>query len=455
MQRQSSFRNQVKKQLETAVTESAISVLGGFERMLSTYEEEGESDSRTPTPNPPASVMGDSRAGRLSDVTKNGPLDFQYGDAPLPSLTDTEAYPSLLDIDAICNTHAPNLMRRKPLEEQPSLQVGDLEESGYFIPKSTIDKLSSVYESNNFNDLYTLSGELRHILSPVEIEEIVANRVHLEKVIDPKVLAALSWPMNESSLPPYDLSLIPPTNQNLRFRPQQEPVRGCDNSKTSSISNGFHSRNTSDASDDEVSTTSTPNYAKSGRSSSGFDTPDSAAPPTLQNNSFERGGVQTASFRRRIALAKSLAAEMEGGLQRTEDDDEYNSISLSPSPTGRNHQGSRAQDPHHHGGLNPTDVWRSLESLNDLEIEDDIDSVCSGTDELFLVRRDSKRFNKNSGSEERVIQGLFVESKMGRTNNGTLTRVRVPLNLSQEDVDGGDSDLSPRVEDEAGDAAPG
>ena len=332
-------------------------------------------------------------------------------------LAGEDETPSILDIDAICNRHAPNLMNGHALEDEPPLSIMTTngEESGYYIPKITLDKLNSVYDTTNFHNLYALSGELKHILSPSEIEEIVANREHLENYINPKLMAALSWSLNEASLPPYDLSLQNPDLMNRGANMNSEDAL---QSKTSSISNGFHSRNTSDNSDDEATT------------------PASTKPSTpLPFKNFERGIAQTASFRRRIALAKSLADEMATlpkQIESTQDDDEE-------SHFGKNLKLAPDSGP---------SLWKSLESLDDLDIEDDIESGTgsggsseknstfngdAGDDadsKVFLVRRDSKRFSKKD-KDDRVIQGLFVESK-NTSNNGTLKRIRVPLQFSED-----------------------
>jgi hypothetical protein len=184
-------------------------------------------------------------------------------------------------------------------------------------------------------------------------------------------------------------------------------------SKTSSISNGFHSRNTSDASDDET-----------------IPSTKRITPDPLKN--FERGGVQTASFRRRIALAKSLAADMASIPKQSEspDDPEEEAPGIARKPS------KLAPD-------SGPSLWKSLESLDDMDIEDEIElgsgessernSTTCGDEadsKVYLVRRDSKRFS-GRGKEGRVIQGLFIESK-NTSNNGTLKRIRVPLQFSED-----------------------
>ncbi|CAG7826811.1 unnamed protein product, partial [Allacma fusca] len=135
--------------------------------------------------------------------------------------------------------------------------------SNYFLPKDTITKIESVFDSNNFTNLYTLSGELKHILSPSEIEEIVANKEHLETILSPNIMAALSWSLNDASLPPYTMNNDDSTSFNLQNNlinsreihnntnlpiiiesSKDDATTNCFSSATS-LSNGFHSKESS------------------------------------------------------------------------------------------------------------------------------------------------------------------------------------------------------------------
>ncbi|CAG7828700.1 unnamed protein product, partial [Allacma fusca] len=142
----------------------------------------------------------------------------------------------------------------------------------------------------------------------------------------------------------------------------------------------------------------------------------------ISNGAFQRGTNVTNSFRRKISLGKHITSE-DLPQKYVEDNSEPMS-----NPTSL-----KSKEAH----------WKSLESLDDLDVEDEIDSKQdseNGDDDapkMILVRRDSKRFNK--GDAERVIQGFFIESK--NTSNGTLRRIKVPLNIDEFADTSGDKSL--------------
>jgi prune family protein 2 len=213
------------------------------------------------------------------------------------------------------------------------ITTSDLE-SNYFLPQSTIDKLDSVFDSINFTNLYTLSGELKHILSPIEIQEILANKDQLKNVISPAVMAALAF--------------APPEKQCI-LTPEEKQ------SKSSSISNGFHSDSNSEGSEEDE-----------------------------KNAEYDQNS--NSSLRRKIQAPFS-------DLNRYVESEEL-PVQVLPE--------------------------KSSLSIENLEPNDE-----SG---VYLVRRDSKRFN--SKDSERIVQGLFVESS---NKNGTLKRIKVPLHLGDEE----------------------
>ncbi|CAG7828186.1 unnamed protein product, partial [Allacma fusca] len=60
---------------------------------------------------------------------------------------------SLLDIDAIVRANAPNLMNSMEPQSLQILHQDQDETSNYFLPKDTITKIESVFDSNNFTNL--------------------------------------------------------------------------------------------------------------------------------------------------------------------------------------------------------------------------------------------------------------------------------------------------------------
>ncbi|ODN02216.1 Protein prune 2 [Orchesella cincta] len=526
MSRQLSFRRKVQKQLETAAAERAVLELDRFEAMLSTYDEEDEyremnssspkvnnsrssnnsnmdslssiSTSSTPTGDDSRPVPksrgksipnGNNNGAFLLNVSSSNqhnnsshnrtgsygsPKGFPNGVGLDMDFDTSSGAPSLsLDIDAIVKENAPNLMggdsRKNSSASDVTIPEHGPEESmsSYFIPQPTLEKLHAVYESSNFNNIYCLSGELKDILTPVEIEEIVANKDHLEKFIDPNVMAALSWSINEASLP-----YITPGNNNsssnveqqnkLNVEKQEDTESSLERtdltmienslkpgSKSSSMSNGFHSdASTSEddmhSNDDAASSTSSsrlevPNDedgehlngdSNSANSKKMVPVKDKYSETTEDGNNssstnlsekhagFQRGAPMTNSFRRKISIGRDTPKSP-------------SRICYSPDGSSSVKRGNSQESLETDLGVCEDD-WEEDEDDN---INRSSKSPSSG---VVLVRRDSKRFSfKNKdGQVERVVEGLFVESK-NPNPNGTLRRIRAPLNLTEDIGDDG------------------
>jgi len=249
----------------------------------------------------------------------------------------------------------------------------------------------------------------------------------------------LSWSLNPASLPTMMMPSSGYQSEVGQIPTNESPtlLTGL-KSKSSSISNGFHS-DASSADDDNQSTTSNGSSSGVGHNvpsqsqivrqktvpvkesesscAVGGETPGNNGNFQSPSN-FQRGGQLTNSMRRKIALSKGLR---------------------SPTPNGG-------------GGVDFKKT--SEESLDDLGVgdedwEDDVDGKddqrsSSSSSGVFLVRRDSKRFSfkgKDGAVIDRVVEGLFVESK-NPNPNGTLRRIKAPLNLTGDDDDGGDEDIS-------------
>ncbi|OXA56243.1 Protein prune 2 [Folsomia candida] len=424
MSRQLSFRRQVRRTYDKIAADKATQELDKFEAMLSTYDEEDEINrSLTPENNNNYNKTSTPIPKARNTMKKSEIV------TPLKPNFDLLEPQSLLDIDAIVCENAPDLMsilpRRKGSHNDatgpPTLSVSnstsDLESlSNYFLPQETIDKLYAVYESSNFNNIYCLSGEIKNILSPIEIEEILDNKDRLERFIDPNVMAALSWSLNPASLPsPINNRSNNNDVGNNKIPPKSDDGGGL-KSKSSSMSNGFHSDASSSCDDDTHSTSSnsTPKTEPAdfddegkGGSESGIESPS----PT--SDLLQRATPLTASMRRRIALSKGIRTPSLDDARTTtheDDDDDMDEVDL---------------------GVGDED-WEDDDNSNSRTTSNNSNGTC-------LVRSDSKRFSfKGKDGQviavDRVVEGVFVES-MNSNPKGTLRRVKVPLNLSSEDPD--------------------
>lgn len=429
-------------------------------------------------------INGTTNSNHIRTSTFGIPKGFSNGmmdsDFDLPS-----GAPSLsLDIDAIVKENAPNLMDSRKNSSDGMIDTipehGPEESmSSYFIPQPTLDKLYAVYESSNFNNIYCLSGELKDILTPVEIEEIVANKDHLEKFIDPNVMAALSWSINEASLP----YMPPPSMENTNGSKANNnsssndsssevahnklnaeklgDVDGTDlglienglksGSKSSSMSNGFHS----DASTSEDDLQSNDDAASS-TSSSRLEVPNDEDNDHLNSSS----DCNSANNKRMVPVKDQYSESERNGGRLSVDNIDINhstfqrGTSLSNSlrrkiSLGRDTPKSPSRICYSPDGGSSVKRGNSQESLEtDLGVceddwedeEEDTHSKKSSSSGVVLVRRDSKRFSfkGKDGHVDRVVEGLFVESK-NPNPNGTLRRIRAPLNLTEDLDDGLDS----------------
>jgi len=429
MSRQKSFRMKVQKQLESAAAETAEKELDRFDAMLATYDEEEEYNHKGIFP----TIENQPPVPKARSSTRRGNNE-RYNREQQRVAFDTEEPPSLaLDIDAIVKENAPNLMSPSlPPTVDPGFpgdgHYGADESmlSNYFLPQPTLDKLYAVYESSNFNNLYCLSGELKNMLSSSEIEEIVANKEHLEKFIDPNVMAALSWSLNEASLP--TIPLTSDTGDNNRRKGTSEsghisPREGkLLESKSSSLSHGFHSDASLDSDDtqsnnenDDVSSSVS---CGSAMSSNGHHPRNSVPIITTDddlNNSRSSSGASSSASNSAIKKVVPVKDRKSSG----------NSL---------NHNGSNGS-----GDNNTNNVIDDLGlgfTNNDVEWDDEgNDPLNNGG--IYLARRDSKRCSRKKGvknvdENERVIEGLFVESK-NPNPKGTLRRIKVPMNLAQDE----------------------
>lgn len=396
-----------------------------------------------------------------------------------PDFDTLSGAPSLsLDIDAIVKENAPNLMGGD-FRKNSSASDGVIDTipehgpeesmSSYFLPQPTLDKLYAVYESSNFNNIYCLSGELKDILTPVEIEEIVANKDHLEKFIDPNVMAALSWSITEASLP-----YMPSSAENKNNNDTSEDTTSVEEqknklnvddadrtdlglienglkpgSKSSSMSNGFHS----DASTSEDDLQSNDDAASS-TSSSRLEVPNDEDNDHLSSNE-----CNSANNKRMVPVKDKYAGISDSNngtvlgdnLDKSHSSFERgtplsNSLRRKISP-GRDTPKSPSRICYSPDGSSSVKRGNSQESLEtDLGVceddwedeEEDTRSKKSSSSGVVLVRRDSKRFSIRSkdGQVERIVEGLFVESK-NPNPNGTLRRIRAPLNLTEDLGDDG------------------
>ncbi len=478
MSRQLSFRRKVQHTYDKIAADKASQELDKFDNMLSTYDEEDENNrSLTPdlkntthyqkvkAPSPP---IPKNRSNNSNTNNNNHP-DRQLR----PNFNLQQPEQSLLDIDAIVKENAPNLMgshnnARKgsdfSISSSETLSNGATPPTGsdqleslsnYFLPQQTIDKLYAVYESSNFNNIYCLSGEIKNILSPAEIEEILENKDHPSiRFIEPNVMAALSlsWSLNPASLPPS--SLLVTNNNAATPKPKESNKKNSDNndeeisgeglkSKSSSMSNGFHS----DASDDNDSTTSSSGINTSsgggskkssssvnsssrdfdddshpgshGGSESGIESPSPTAQLQPQSSSLlQRGTPLTNSMRRRIAVSKGVRNPQEDQEQENNDDNDIlNDMDEIDLGVGDEDW----EDDQNDGNSNNRPTSKaSNNSTRD-----------NGT---CLLRRDSKRFSfkgKDGQPIDRVVEGLFVES-MNSNPKGTLRKIKAPLNLTAD-----------------------
>lgn len=386
--------------------------------------------------------------------------------------------PISLDIDAIVKENAPNLMGSDSRKNSGTTDTmfdtihehGPEESmSSYFLPQPTLDKLCAVYESSNFNNIYCLSGELKDILTPAEIEEIVANKDQLEKFIDPNVMAALSWTLNEASLPymPPGInsnSSDPSIHHQNKLNVEQLEEDGEDDqenesslidrtdlgiienglkpgSKSSSLSNGFHS----DASEDDMQSN---DDTASSTSSSRLEVPndeDNEMRCSSSNSSTNNDNHSTTSANKRMGPANekySSGNHTAENNSTSDNPDAFHDVPLRKARRVLPNSPTRSSD-----GDSSVRRGNSQESLEtDLGVceddweddEDDTNSKKSSSSGVVLVRRDSKRcsFKGKDGQVDRIVEGLFVESK-NPNPNGTLRRIRAPLNLT-EDIDGDD-----------------